>query len=424
MDISKTAEEALERNLCDHCLGRLFAQLGHGVTNEERGKSLRIAYAMFGTDEERKEVPEETEECELCGDLFDEVDKFAEIIVEELEEFEFNDFLIGSRIDPEIEENEEKIWTDLDLTTAEPIKAEVNREVGKIVQKEIGKEVNLEDPDIKGILDTRFDSVEIEISPLFVYGRYKKFDRGIPQTRWICKRCRGKGCEKCGGTGKMYETSVEEIIGAPLLEMTSGEDFTLHGMGREDIDAKMLGNGRPFVIEIKEPRKRRIDLEDFKAEVNSSEKVQISSLKMTDKSKVEEIKKAGSDKAYRVKINLGDEIERAKFKKVLDELRGQELSQRTPVRVDHRRSDKIRKRRIKELELESLDDGETVLVTTCEAGTYVKEFVHGDQGRTEPNLAEKLDTSCEIEKLDVIKIHYLDGSDEDEEIERNETGNA
>lgn len=424
MDILKTVEDALEKKLCDHCLGRLFAQLGHGVTNEERGKSLRIAYAMLGTDEERRDVPEEGETCEICNGLFDELNKFAEIITEELAEFDFEDFLVGSRIDPEIEENEEQIWTDLDLTTAEQVKAEINREVGKRVQKGIEREVNLEDPDIKAILDTRFDSVEIEISPIFVYGRYRKLDRGTPQTRWICKHCRGKGCDKCGGSGKMYETSVEEIIGRPLLEMASGLDFILHGMGREDIDAKMLGNGRPFVMEIKEPQKRGIDLERLEDEVNSSEKVRISSLKMTRRDKVEEIKKARSDKTYRVKISLENEIERAKFKKVLSELGGEEISQRTPLRVEHRRSDKVRKRRIKELGLESLDDSEAVLVVTCEAGTYVKEFIHGDQDRTRPNLAEKLDTRCEIEMLDVIKIHYLDGCDEDEKIKRNQTGNA
>jgi len=34
----------------------------------------------------------------------------------------------------------------------------------------------------------------------------------------------------------------------------------LHGMGREDVDARMLGRGRPFIIEIKEPRRRHFDL--------------------------------------------------------------------------------------------------------------------------------------------------------------------
>ena len=33
-------------DICDHCLGRLFAKNSFGLTNEERGRSLRIAHAL------------------------------------------------------------------------------------------------------------------------------------------------------------------------------------------------------------------------------------------------------------------------------------------------------------------------------------------------------------------------------------------
>ncbi len=407
-------EKALQKDLCDHCLGRLFAQLGTGMSNRERGETLRKVYAMFLSEEKRAEVPNESEYCELCYDLFDETEKFAEIAAQDLKKYEFEDFLVGSRIDPEIEENEERLWSEIDLTSAEPIKSEMNREIGKKVQEILDKEVDLEEPDIKAIVDTRFDSVDIEISPLFIYGRYKKLSREIPQTKWICKRCRGKGCEKCGGTGKMYEISVEEIIGEPLLHMTSGEDFILHGMGREDIDAKMLGDGRPFVIEVKEPSRRYIDLEKLEEKVNKSDMVKINSLKFTEKEKVVEIKQANAVKTYRVEIAMKDGVGRGKLKKVKDELVGREIYQQTPRRVNHRRADKTRKRKIRGLELISMEDKKMTIEITCDAGTYVKEFVHGDESRTKPNLADLLGTECEVRKLDVMKIHYSEGEENEE----------
>jgi len=407
-------EKALQKDLCDHCLGRLFAQLGTGMSNRERGETLRKIYAMFLSEEKRAEVPNESEYCELCYDLFDETEKFAEIAAQDLKKYEFEDFLVGSRIDPEIEENEERLWSEIDLTSAEPIKSEMNREIGKKVQKILDKEVDLEEPDIKAIVDTRFDSVDIEISPLFIYGRYKKLSREIPQTKWICKRCRGKGCEKCGGAGKMYEISVEEIIGEPLLHMTSGEDFILHGMGREDIDAKMLGDGRPFVIEVKEPSRRYIDLEKLEEKVNKSDMVKINSLKFTEKEKVVEIKQANAVKTYRVEIAMKDGVGRGKLKKVKDELVGREIYQQTPRRVNHRRADKTRKRKIRGLELISMEDKKMTIEITCDAGTYVKEFVHGDESRTKPNLADLLGTECEVRKLDVMKIHYSEGEENEE----------
>ncbi|MFO7991173.1 MAG: tRNA pseudouridine(54/55) synthase Pus10 [Thermoplasmata archaeon] len=407
MDLLFKAEEAVKKDLCDHCLGRLFALLGHGLTNKERGKALRVYLAMASsTADDKIEVTREPEECAVCHNLFDELDKFASLIAQEFEPYDYDTFLVGTRIDPEIIENEEKLWTELDITTSAPIKSELNREIGKRVYDKVDAEVDLEVPDIKGIIDTRFDTVEVEISPLFVYGRYMKLSREIPQTQWNCKDCWGRGCMKCGFTGKMYETSVEEIIGEPLLDMALGDDFTLHGMGREDIDAKMLGDGRPFIMEIKNPVKREVDFDGLKEEISKDGRVEVGKLRLTNRDKVKEIKAAAADKSYRAEIRIEGDIERGKFKKGIDSLKGTEISQRTPSRVSHRRSDKVRKRKVYDISLESFEDNRAVITLTCQAGTYVKELIHGDQGRTQPNLAEELGTECTVDELDVLEVHY------------------
>ena len=96
--------------------------------------------------------------------------------------------------------------------------------------------------------------VRIQINPLFIEGKYNKLVRGIPQTKWPCGKCKGKGCEECNFTGKQYRESVEELLSEPILEATNGWQAKFHGAGREDIDVLMLGSGRPFVLEIKEPK--------------------------------------------------------------------------------------------------------------------------------------------------------------------------
>ena len=40
------------------------------------------------------------------------------------------------------------------------------------------------------------------------------------------------------------------------------------------------------------------------------------------------------------------------------------------------------------------------------AGTYIKEFIHSDLGRTYPNLMSILDCECDILQLDVMNIIY------------------
>ena len=52
------------------------------------------------------------------------------------------------------------------------------------------------------------------------------------------------------------------------------------------------------------------------------------------------------------------------------------------------------------------DDGTTIeLVVVTEHGTYVKEAIGGDDGKTEPNLAQLLDLeACHCAELDVLAI--------------------
>ena len=116
------------------------------------------------------------------------------------------------------------MWDFIQSEDGEPIKMEINREVGKIIEKNTNKIVDFTNPDIIAIIDTVYDIVTLQIKSLYIYGRYKKFKRGIPQTKWPCRICRGKGCKICGNTGKTYNTSVEELISQKALEMTKGTD--------------------------------------------------------------------------------------------------------------------------------------------------------------------------------------------------------
>ena len=89
----------------------------------------------------------------------------------------------------------------------------------------------------------------------------------------------------------------------------------------------------------------------------------------------------------------------------ISELNGVELNQRTPKRVSHRRADKIRKRKIIDLYEIKVDDKIVEFKLKAQSGTYIKEMVTSDNGRTEPSVAKLLDLKCEVEWLDVLDIH-------------------
>lgn len=397
------ADQALQaHDLCDHCLGRLFAHVDTGMTNAERGRNMRIAVSL-----ERSARSEELpahEECWVCEEIFDDLERFANACIAELSKIEYRTFLVGTKVSPDIQDREERLWAEVGGDDAEPIKAELNREIGKLIEALTQKEVEFKNPDAVTLVDTRFGHVEMTITPLFIYGRYNKFSLEIPQTKWPCRVCRGKGCERCHGLGKMYSTSVQEILGDIALEMAEGTDHFFHGMGREDIDAKMLGTGRPFILEISNPKKRSIDLNILEAKANESENASYSDLRFSNKDEVRKIKSAAPDKTYSAVVSFHDKVNKGLVDEVLQSLNQVCITQQTPVRVSHRRADLARKRHIREIHLVDFSEDGMVLEITAESGTYIKEFVSGDGGRTVPSISEKLGTDCKVTALDVIQI--------------------
>ena len=344
--------------------------------------------------------------CWLCEGLSQEIDELSEIVEEKLRDYEFSTFLIGSKIDDEIIEKEEKIVNELNLKDITPLKVWINSEIGKRISEKMKKSVSFDNPDITAVIDTRFNHVELQISSLFLYGRYIKKVRGIPQTKWPCRVCRGKGCRRCNFTGKMYETSVEEIIAEKAIEAARGEDESFHGCGREDVDALMLGNGRPFVLEIKNPRIRSLNLKKLQEIINTHAegKVEVRELRFSDKNEVRRLKRASFPKVYHAKIVAERELSEEKLKEVVRSLQGKNIKQLTPSRVAHRRAIKIRERKILDIKVIDVAEKNATLEIKAESGTYIKELVSGDEGKTKPSISEMLGIACKVEELDVIAI--------------------
>ncbi len=387
---------------CDHCLGRFFGKRSHGLTDDERGRGLKIALALT----ENLPFTKFSGLCWVCGNFFETVPEWADRVISSLAAIEFSTFLIGCRVPPLIAENEEMVWSDLSLAEPEPFKSEVNREVGKAVSARIGKTVDFKKPDVVVILDISAGSTEVQINSVFFYGRYKKFERGIPQTHWDCRACKGAGCEKCNFTGAQYQDSVEELIGRPVITAFDAKGAVLHGAGREDIDARMIGTGRPFILEVVEPRKRSFDLAELEKEINRTAegRVSVSIKRWSDRTEVETLKSNKAHKKYRILVEVDGALSADMFANALKTLQGATIHQRTPERVAHRRADKIRERTVLDIEYAGEQDGKFVVEVLGEAGLYIKELVSGDGGRTRPSLAEILNRSAHVFSLDVVQV--------------------
>ncbi|MFX0075427.1 MAG: tRNA pseudouridine(54/55) synthase Pus10 [Candidatus Hermodarchaeota archaeon] len=445
----KVLEIYQEFYLCLHCLGRMFSLLGTDTTNYDRGKSLLLAMTMenhrvyLSKHENHKDAivnlkilaekaiftpaqsvlkkegigfnaSNASEKCYLCEGMFNQVSSYAKIALKFLDKLEFKNILVGTALNSQIVNREDSFKAHFSLLDSESFKNHFNREVGKEISNLLKIPSEFANPDITVVYSLDYSSSEIEllIRSIFIKGKYNKFVRGIPQTHWDCRSCRGKGCELCNFSGKQYKTSVEELISPEFLKEANAEDSKFHGAGREDIDVKMLGEGRPFILELKKPKIRTLNLEKLQKKVNkkNKNKIKISNLEYSSKLQVKNLKRNAENtrKVYRALTSSYESITKEKFEKKLKELKEvfnkQKVQQRTPHRVSHRRADKIREKKVYHIEGRFVKPQVFEFIVEAQGGTYIKEIINGDNGRTTPSLTEIFGFSIECEKLDVLEI--------------------
>jgi tRNA pseudouridine synthase 10 len=425
MDVVSVARDLLATGpVCDSCLGRPVADRSFGLRNAERGRALRTAVAL--ADDEPFE-PVAPADCWVCEGLAGRFDELAERAAAALGDAEALTYQVGTRVPPLVEENDRLLREEagLDPEVGEALNTEVNREVGRRLGPPIDAEVDFERPDAQFLLDLDADEVTVQLHSVAVYGRYRKLEREVPQTEWPCSNCDGAGrvgtrpCPECDGTGYRYGTSVEQEVAPTLVTALRGSAGVFHGAGREDVDALMLGTGRPFVLEVEQPHRRAVDLGTVEAEIDEgSDVVEVECLRFATHDMVERVKELEASKEYRMAVAFEAPVSEADLRDALAALAGTTVEQRTPQRVDHRRADIVRTREVYDAALESIesdtdaDDGadadadvERATITVHGAGgLYVKELASGDLGRTEPSLAGLLGVGAEVTALDVLAV--------------------
>jgi tRNA pseudouridine synthase 10 len=244
---------------------------------------------------------------------------------------------------------------------------------------------------------------------VFVEGRYRKLVRDLPQTVFFCPDCKGHprrrhGCARCEGFGKLTRDSVQELIGWVLGAAFKTRKHKFHGAGREDINVRMLGSGRPFVVELIGPKVLDVDLAALEAEINrrNEGRLEVLGLHWTEKARVAVIKEEKHAKEYGARVRVAASLERAAADKLIGVRTP--IVQQTPERVAHRRANLERERWIEIVSLEQLSELEWMVVLRAQHGTYVKEAISGEGGSTRPSVAQLFGVACECVELDVLGI--------------------
>ena len=395
--------------LCDNCLGRTVAQLLHGVDNKERGKTIRYFFGFLVDSNEakikncnlaniplRNEKGVRQEKCYVCRGLFEKINRIAKKVVSKINKsgIEFSTFLVGCKLSSNVLKRDEEIRKIVGIEYSESIKREINREIGKIIESETKKKFSSKKPELEILIDFRKNKITLKPRSVFIVGYYKKLKRGIPQAKWVLE----------DGT-KKYRTSIQEIIEKVAIKHFKASGIRLSAAGREDVDVRCL-DWRPMVIEVLQPKVRNIDLKTLEKEINKSSFVKVKLERYGEREDTSKIKEERHDKTYRAIVVFEKPIEKKKLKKI-KQIEGKIILQKTPTRVLHRRADLLRKRRVKSISYKILGKNRLELTIRAEAGLYIKELIHGDNGRTNPNIADLIGNKVKFIELDVIKIHRI-----------------
>jgi tRNA pseudouridine synthase 10 len=301
---------------------------------------------------------------------------------------------------------------------------------------------------------------------IFIIGRYRKMLRGLSQSPWF------------GDGGRIGSFSLQEVIAEPVLplffpsgvppsilptsvakraaqaadeavdqpaqarkchgRLTGGlaspwqdQDpfekaleqvfaygrYKFHSAGREDVDVRMLGTGRPFVLEVIDPHRQSFgpdDLEQMTDSINAAHDgaVEVEGLAFTSADVTVTLARHSESKTkhYRCVVWSSRAIDSDADPQLVACTQARDLliQQRTPLRVLHRRSLLDRPRVIHSIAIQRVNAHWLVVDLETQAGTYIKEFVHGDMGRTLPSLGMLLGSRTDIIQLDVMGM-VMDG---------------
>ena len=166
---------------CDHCLHRIGGRRTQS-SGFEGGALLRKEAFSRDPSLSESDIPEL---CPLCENLFDDVGNIAERIIETLEGTKFRSMQLGIHIPKDLLQSEDAIRTKHGARGSKPLKTSFATAIqAEMLRKMSDIAFVKEYPDVMVTVDALTLRVDTDVRPVFIYGRYEKLARGIPQTRW------------------------------------------------------------------------------------------------------------------------------------------------------------------------------------------------------------------------------------------------
>ena len=384
--VLQKAESILSKyTLCNSCLGRQFAP--------RKDDQIKLAEQI------RKRLGlQEPERCSLCEGMIKEIDRTAENIIHALREYEFKTFLVGASIPHSIVEKEDSLRAEFKLKGGHSVKVEITGALAKRIEG-VHKRFDARNPDVVIIVNPIEKFQTITPRSLFITGRYTKAKRGIPQKRQRCEDCNSRGCSTCSWNGFTDKPSVESEIANYLVRIFGAKKAKFSWIGSEDDRSLVLGNGRPFYVEIIEPKKRNVA---SKFSIKLKHVIELKGGRALEEKPLPDVP---FELLAEVNIGTAKPVKKADLLKVEKAFRNVDASQYSPNKM------KFLMKRTFALKAEQVSSKKFKVTIRCEGGTNIKKLVQGNHLEFSPSVSEILGYECKVDAkkpFDILNVKIVE----------------
>ena len=382
-----------ECDLCDNCLGRFFINFTHLSSGKRLGNKIRNSINSRAVTK-----------CYICKNLLSNADLYVKMMQNASMGYEFSTFTVGAILKQSIIERDDRLRSKFHLRGVDGIKTAVTRELGKKFVKKTKKRIDHLSPDITFTINFKTEQCNVKTKPTFLYGRYIKDKRGLPQKGGSCKDCKGKGCIFCNNHGIVSFDSVEGKISQLLYEKFETKQVKFTWIGGEDKTSLVMGDGRPFFAKLLSPKKRNVRL----VKKSNLGEIMVHALRTIDVIPNGSIRFKSKIKMW---VSTKDNISSKKLKK-LKQLVAVPIETVPIVReaLDYftASTKKQHKREIHKLKYKKISLQSFTVEIEVDGGITIKPLVDGIPFlgfRIIPNITSLLGTQCSCEKFDVNQIY-------------------
>jgi len=302
-------------------------------------------------------------------------------------EYEFFTFTVGAILKQSTIERDDKLRSKFHLRGVDGIKTAITKELGKKFVRKTKKRIEHLSPDITFTINFKTEQCNVKTKPIFLYGRYLKDKRGLPQKEESCKDCKGRGCIFCNNHGIVSFDGVEGKMAKFLYEKFKTEQVKFTWIGGEDKTSLVMGDGRPFFAKLISPKKQNIKL---------TKKANLNEITIHDLRKIDYIPSGSIHFKSKTKILVS-----TKNNIIYNKLKNLKHLVNIPIEITD--SNRQYKKTIYNLKYKKYSLQAFTVEIEADGGIPIKRFVDGSD--ITPNISGVIGMQCSCKKFDINQIY-------------------